>query len=393
MTAKKTSSFRGKVGANAQKTAKAGTSYGHLNLPKGVGVFNPDPDGRYKLDFLPYKVTDTKHPDKDEESGVALVGDLWWKRPYKLHRNVGASNDSAVCLTSIGKKCPICEYRTKRMKDGAEKEETDAMKASTRILYIVVPLDSKKHEDKIHIFDISQWNFQNLLGEELKENEDNEVFPDIEEGLTLKVRFEGATMGNSKPFPQASRIDFLEREETYTESILDEIPNLDEVLKILSYKELDDKFLEMEDDDGGKLKDVDEDETPKTARTKKSLRAPKEEKKEKDEDETPKTDLTWRHLEIKSKRGLVRLIDDEKLKVDPADYEDDDALRGAIADELGIEKPEEKKQASKQSEKSEKKESSGKCPHKHTFAEDFEKFDGCADCTTWDDCYDANKKL
>ena len=349
MTTKKKSSFRGKVGLNAQKTAKTGASYGHLKLPKGVGVFNPDPDGRYKLDFIPYIVTDEKHPDRDKEAGIALVGDLWYRRPYKYHRNVGSSNDSAVCLTSVGKKCPICEYRAKRAKEGADKEELASMNASLRILYNVIPLDSKKHEETIHIFDISAWNFQNLLTEELKENEENEIFPDLEEGKTLKVRFEAATVGTSKPFAEASRIDFLERDSTYEESILDESPNLDEVLIVLSYEELQAKFLEEDDLPKKKsLKDADEEdedepEDKPKERTRKKI-APKEPEEEEEEEEP----------EEKPKKKLTR--------------------------------------GSTTGEASTKKESGNKCPHGHRFSKDFEKSDECPDCALWDDCYDANKR-
>lgn len=391
MVQKKKSNFRGKLGANAQKTAKTGASYGHLKLPNGVGVFNPDPDGRYKLDFLPYVVTDEKHPDKDTELGTALVGDQWYRRPYRIHRNIGVANDSVVCLSSVGKKCPICEYRAKRAKEGADKEELSSMNSSLRVLYVVIPLDSKKHEAKIHIFDISAWNFQNLLTEELKENSENEVFPDLEEGKTLKVRFEAATVGTSKPFAEASRIDFIDREEVYNESILDEVPNLDEVLLILSYADLDNKFLELEEEDkGGKLKDKEEEEEEKKpTRIKKTLKPePKEEKKA--------DELTWEDIEEMSERRLIKLIEEKELQTDPDEYgEDLEGLKKCIAEELELELPEEPKKPTRGTPvRTSDKEAvtKNKCPHKYTFGKDFEKQDECPDCTSWDACYDENKK-
>ena len=185
----KTSSFKGKVTSNAHKQQSAGSSYGYLKLPKGVSVFAPDPGGRYLLDFLPYTVTDEKHPDRDNDLDIATKGSLWYKRPYKVHRGIGGGNDSVVCLASIGKKCPICEERARLIKAGAEKEETDALKPSNRNLYVVIPLDSKKHDKEIHIFDMSQYLFQDLLNEELEEDEDKGIFPDLEEGKALKKLF------------------------------------------------------------------------------------------------------------------------------------------------------------------------------------------------------------
>jgi hypothetical protein len=267
----KSSSFRGKTTSNAKQQTSQGSSYGYLKLPKGVPVFSPDPGSRVKLDFLPYMVTDKNHPDKDEDLEIAVPGSLWYKRPFKIHRNIGGGNDAVVCLTSINKKCPICEEKSKMTRNGADKSETDPLKATNRNLYIVIPLDSKKHDKEIHIFDMSQFLFQDLLNEDLEEDEDRGIFPDIEEGLTLKTRFDEDTFMKNK-FAKVSRIDYVERDEAYDSSILDEVPNLDEVLKILTYEELKAKFFEIDDEeDGGELDDEDADEDAPSTRKKKSI--------------------------------------------------------------------------------------------------------------------------
>jgi len=267
----KKSRFSGKVKANAQKTKQAGSQYGYLNLPQGVGIYSPEPGGKAWLDILPYEVTDKRHPDRDDELGIAIPGELWWKRPFKIHRNIGSENDAVVCLSSIGKKCPICEYRADQIKKGADKEETDALKTSARNLYVVIPKRSRKYEEKPHIWDISQFLFQNLLTEELEEDDNYDRFPDLEQGFTLRIRFDSQTIGNSKPFAEASRIDFEERKEQYNEDILDDIPDLDEVLNILSYSQLEAKFLEM-DNEPEPEDNIEEEESSKETRKKKSVR-------------------------------------------------------------------------------------------------------------------------
>lgn len=262
------SSFKGKVANNAHKQAESGNSYGYLNIPKGVSVFSPEPGSRVQLDFIPYTVTDEKHPDRDADSEIAVPGSLWYKRPFKAHRGIGGDNDSVVCLTSVNKKCPICEERSRLTREGASKEETDALKPKQRNLYIVVPLDSKKHEQELHLFDVSQFLFQDLLNDDLLEDEDRGNFPDLEDGLTLKVRFDEESFNGNK-FAKASRIDYIKRKEQYDESILDKAPNLDTVLQILSYEDLKAKFFEIDtEDDGGKLKDDDGDsELPQRKKT------------------------------------------------------------------------------------------------------------------------------
>ena len=255
---KKRVSFRDKVSRNAEKAKKAVASYGYLNLPRGVSMYKETPGGRSFLDLMPYEVTTVNHPDKDEEIGIAVKGEIWYKRPFKIHRNVGSNGtqgkgETVVCLSSFGKKCPICEYRTKRIREGADKEETDVMKFSYRNLYVVVPLKDKEYEEKPYIWDISQYLFQNLLNDELDENPDNAYFPDYEEGLTLKIRFDSTTLSGSKPFAEASRIDFMKREEMYDESILEDTPKLDDVLQELTYAQIEKMFFELDED-------VDEDE-------------------------------------------------------------------------------------------------------------------------------------
>ena len=113
MAKKRKSSFKGKVNKNVDKQKRDASSYGYLNLPQGVGRFKEEGDSRASLDFLPYIVSDENHMDRDEEMEIAVPGELWYKKPFKIHRNIGSGNESVVCLSTIGKKCPICEQRQK----------------------------------------------------------------------------------------------------------------------------------------------------------------------------------------------------------------------------------------------------------------------------------------
>ena len=116
---------------------------------------------------MPYEVTSKRHPDRNAEDEIAVPGSLWYKRPFKIHRNIGVDNDRVVCLTSVGKPCPICEKRSELVRQDADKEDTDALKQSLRNLYVVVPLDSKKHEVEPHIMDMSQYLCQDEINNTL----------------------------------------------------------------------------------------------------------------------------------------------------------------------------------------------------------------------------------
>ncbi len=327
MTKKAKMNFRGKVVKSAERRQRANSSTRHLNLPQGMKMFIPDPDGTVYLDFLPYLVTETDHPDKNEEDKVAIKGSYWWERPYRLHRNIGAEPESVVCLSSFKKKCPICTERTKMRNEDAEEDDIKALNSSDRNLYIVIPRRSKKYEEVPYIFDISQYNFGDLLFKELKENPKYEIFPDPEKGYTLKIRFDAKTIGTSKPFPEANRIDFIKRSEAIDEDLLEDLPELSELLIEYSYKELKAKFQEVasEDDgeeDGGDLhedeEDEDDDDRPKKGKKVKGKRHKDDDDEDDDEDEDDDDD------DDDAEEDEDDEDDDEDDEDDDEDDEDDD---------------------------------------------------------------------
>ena len=79
MKKQRKSNFRDKTTSDV-KRQKRRRSFGYLNLPKGVKTFGIEEDTRkVTLDFLPYEVTDERHPDRDDQMDVATPGSLWYK--------------------------------------------------------------------------------------------------------------------------------------------------------------------------------------------------------------------------------------------------------------------------------------------------------------------------
>ena len=352
---KKKSRFKGAVSRNAERQARGVSQYGYLRLPKGVNIFKEEPRTRVELDVIPYVVTGDNHPDKDEEYGIAVKGELWYKRPYWLHRGVGPDNQSVVCPSSVGKPCPICEYRAQLLKDGARWDEdtVKALKPSMRNLYVVIPKNNKNYPEEPHIWDISQFLFQDKLNEEIQENEEYETFPDLEEGYTLRIRFAEGSFGANK-FAEVSRIDFIERKKPYDEeSILEKIPSLDDILEVLPYPTIESMFF------GNMGPDEDEDEEYDDEDVKKK-------KRKVDEDED---------------------IDDDMEEEE--DEEDDDEDVDEDEDE-----EDNKKKAKKSPPKRQKPKAMAKakrCPHGHEFGVDSDSYDDCDNCEVWEKCLEASE--
>lgn len=298
----KESKWKSAVKGNVDKQkAQSSNTSSYLKLTHDLGFFKVTPGSKIRLDFLPYVVTNKKHPDRDDTTGAAVPGSEWYRLPFKVHRNIGANNETVVCPTTFGKKCPICAHKEILRKNGeASDDDMKALAPQRKNLYIVVPRGVKDYEEKPYIWEMSQFLFQDVLNEELEENDDNTRFPDLDEGLTLKIRFTEESFNKSK-FAKTHRIDFEERDEPISKKIRKLIPNLDELLQVLSYDELSAKFFDEEDsddddDDEPKKKrsivddDDDEDEEDEAPRKRKKLSA-KKRLEEEDEDEDDDDDI------------------------------------------------------------------------------------------------------
>jgi len=374
---KKRSVFAGKVSYDAQrqKERTGKSSYGYLTIPKGVEIFSAEPGGKITLDIIPYIVSDPKHPDYDEERQVAIKGDLWYKRPFFIHRNIGTASENVVCLTSFGERCPVCEHRNKMIKRGADKEDTDALKKSLRNLYVVIT--PGKGDEKPMIWDISQYNFEDLLTDEINENRDYEIFPDLKIGYSLRIRFDSQTIGKSQPFAQASRIDFIERDYAYPDDLVERVPDLDTLLKRYTYQELESLFFEYpkaEDEDehsaddeeeGGyarqpktlKNNNEEETDTPQRTRRERTVATAREEREEKPVRSERATRMEREEKPVReeaSERRTVRNVHQEE----PLQTEDD----------------------------------GGECPKGHQYGVDTDKYEDCKRCKIWDDCLEKKEE-
>lgn len=277
--------FSTAVKENSERQQSKGSGSSYLKLPKNIKMFF-EKEGKISLDIIPYIVNIKNHPDRNEEAKIAIPGYLWYRSSFRIHRNIGADNETIVCPTSFGRPCPVCEEFKRRQADGAEWDDIKPLKFSNRSLYAVIPIGAKKYEEEIHIWDVSDFCFQEQLNKEIREKESCANFPDLEEGKTLSVRFEEKALGKNK-FCTANRIDF-ENRDAYEEDIVDDVPDLDSLLVIHSYKTIENMFYEIAADDDDSTQEInDNDDEPQSRRKKKSSEP--EEKKKKfdplDEDE------------------------------------------------------------------------------------------------------------
>jgi len=405
-------SLRERVRKNASSTG--GTSL--LALPEGMDFFR-EKKGKVTIDILPYEVTQ-KHPDEVEP------GEIWYKRPFWVHYKIGVDENAYICPRSVGQKCPICAYREKLINEDYEgnKEVIDALKPKLRVLYAIRVLNNPNYEeDKVYLWQIAYANFQKQLDREITEGEEEWAdFPDPDNGYHLRVRFVEETF-NGRKFLKADRIDFIERSEPIPDELLDQVPQLDDLLKILPYKKLEKIFWEGEDApvsmEEGQDEEAEEKPSPKPKAKVEEVVEEEEEKprprrprKEEDEEaeEKPRPRPRRRdedeEAEEKPRQRRPRRRDDDEDERKPrrkprADEEEDEEKprhnrsRSRRRDEDGEE--DEEKPRSKSKAKVEEEEDipvEGRCPYGHEFGADFEAFADCDTCEMWTECQEAYEK-
>jgi hypothetical protein len=335
-------------------------NFGYLKLPEEMDFFKPEGGTEIIMDIVPYIVTDPNHLDKRKNSEDANEGEMWWKRPVRVHRDVGPEMEVVICPTTFGDKCPICEYANQQKREGAEWDDIQNIFPKNRSIMYVVPLDTAElekdyKEGEVHIMDISDKNFTEILKQRVLRDISNEGFPDPEDGLSLKMFFNPKKF-KKVTFGELANVEFIDREEQYGDEFVEGLPSLDDLLEVHDYNTLKTMYFGMEgmDDEIDETPFAEDEEDTKPKRTRKTTRQR--------EEDAP---------EEKPKRT-------RKPKEDPEPEPEPEEET----------KPARKKPARK---KPTPKEDKKECPHKLKFGEDFDQYDVCDDCELWEDCKEANK--
>ncbi len=245
----------------------------YLNHPDGFGFFAPKA-GKYRLDFLPYRVG-KGNPYADD-------GGEHYERTFYIHKDIGPNNEWHLCAAkTLGKPCPICEFRAKRARDpNADDDQLKPLLPKQRQLFFVIDLENP---DEKLLWNYSFHSFGDKLDAKIRDADEEDgydYFADPEEGKTVRVVFTQAQKGK---WLDCTDIEFKERKTQYDPSIIDELPCLDDLLVATPYEVLEAEFLQIEteeEDDEAEV-EVEEDdgeEEEEEAKPEKKSRKPKKEK-------------------------------------------------------------------------------------------------------------------
>lgn len=241
-----------------------------VRIPEGMSFFSVKAAKTIKIDIIPYEVK--KGNDEKGGNPHAETGQYHYERTYWAHRGIGIEQTSICCpRKTFGEKCPICEDQAKMRRDpDADDELVKSLEPKERQLFIVIDRDDKSDaEGVMKLWDISYHLFGKALDAKMKRAEaddDYVAFHSLEAGKTLRVGFEEKHMGKNAFFA-CDDIEMKSRK-PLPESILDEVPDLDELLVHMEYDDLKRYYLQEEDapaDDDDDLDDTgdgDDDDDP-----------------------------------------------------------------------------------------------------------------------------------
>jgi len=296
--------------SNAKEIAQKALTFepSAISLPDGTSLWRPKKEGVYRMEILPYEVG-KGNPNADE-------GMVHWERTFYVHSRIGPNQQWFLCpAQTLGKKCPICEFRAKLMKDvDSDEEMIAALAPKKRQLFNILV---HGEEDKgIQLFEYSFHQFGKLLFTYLKNDDEDEYqnFSHLDDGQTLKVSFDDKGAYGK----EASVIEFKPRKTELDEDLLDQTHCLDDLMKETPFKEMKNALLQTtSEDDDDDDDDDDEDEKPKSkskAKSKPAAKSKSKKKVEEDGDDEDEDGEDWEDDEE----------DDEEEDEDDVDEEDED---------------------------------------------------------------------
>lgn len=325
-----------------------------------IEFFSPQ-EGKNRINIIPYVIKTKNHPLV--KKGEMEVGDKDYVMDIFVHRGVGPSEASVICLKqNYGKPCPICEQADQLKKAGKEKEAGE-LKPSRRVFYNV---EDCKNPGSIKIFEASHYLFEKELIDEARDDEEGGFidFADEETGKEIKFRCSKTTKGNIS-FNEFKSFSFEDRDESLSEELVESAISFDEIMNVPTYEESE-KILFGDDEDDSD----EEDEKP----SKKSKRQDDDEEDEDDEE-----------FEVPKKPSKKHLVEEDDSDDDFDDEEKEEPKKKSKKVEEDDESNEEDFEEEKPVKKSCDKDC-GKCPFGHKFGKDTDEFDDCDDCDVWDKC-------
>lgn len=276
----------------AGSNPSSGKSGYYLQLPDGITEWKVEEKGIRIIDLITF---DSDHDNSnyglDKHGNGYTEGNEIYARYYGRHK---IGNKWYVCPKSVDKECPFCDQQAKlwtkynKSKDDDIKVEAKNLYAQIRALYNV------RENDELFVWETTANNKDSFEKKYRSDMEDDEECFDVqflERGKSIKLKFVDDQFvdsnGGKHEFLKLESIKGYADRDDIDESIVNDIADLNKVLEIKTYDELQAILLTAGEEDEEE-EYVEEEETPVVKEEPKKT-APKKEE-EKVVDEAPEVD-------------------------------------------------------------------------------------------------------
>lgn len=197
-------------------------------------------EGEHLIDIIPFLVGD-KFPGK-KKGQSAHVLDIW------RHDKIGPTEDNWICpARTLKENCPICEhqnYLREKLKDISDKDQAAALEADIkklnpgrRCIYNIVVLDSPKDEaEGVRVWEVAHFLSEKHLAELSKRPRGGGYvyYSDPDDGKSVSFRRKGSGQTSTEYLAW----QFIDRNQSIPDEILESVWQLDQYVHWPSYEEL-----------------------------------------------------------------------------------------------------------------------------------------------------------
>ena len=223
-----------------------------LDVP--FAKFGVTKDEPHIIDVIPF-LTGNKMPNfmRIGEDKPAYYLDIY------VHQNIGGSKAWIVCpLKNYGDPCPICEHIDDLSRDGKSYEDFADIYVKRRCVYNVINMSSTKEEKKgIQIWEVSyKYSEKQLLAAAKNPRGGGSIpFAHTEKDLGHSISFSVEndtyrTISGYKLVPRDYDIDY---------DLIEKAKQLDQIIKVLSYKQIEKIFHRASEVDSNPAKEKEDD--------------------------------------------------------------------------------------------------------------------------------------
>ena len=229
----------------------------------GFVKFGATKEDPHIIDIIPFIAGD-KMPDfmRVKEGKPAYYLDIY------VHQNIGGGKAWIVCpAKNYGDDCPICEYINSLVKEGKEYDDYAEIAPKRRCVYNIVNMSTVKEEKKgIQIWEASHKYSEKAIQAAAKSPRGGGSIPfshpDKEVGQSISFSVDNDT------YKTVSGHKLVPRDYDIEDDILEQAFQLDQIVKVLSYKDIKKVFE--------KASDENEEEGKEASEEKRTSRRPKE---------------------------------------------------------------------------------------------------------------------